>query len=149
MLSLRAARSDDEARLLEWRNMASTRQASFASAEIAPEDHHRWFLSKLGDPGCLLLIIEEDGLPVGQIRLDRVEPRVAEISIGLAPEARGRGLGREALRLSTAEAHSFGVDIIKARVKLSNERSLAAFAAAGYAVVANDRESVELSRRSD
>jgi len=144
MLILRSAAAEDEQRLLAWRNEAATRAASFTSGEISPQDHQQWFRRKLADPGCRLLIVEESGRPVGQVRLDRVDEGVAEISIGLAPESRGRGLGREALRLAvTHAANELGARQLVARVKPSNRPSLGVFQAAGYRVARADREVVE------
>jgi RimJ/RimL family protein N-acetyltransferase len=144
-MDLRRARLDDEALLLKWRNEPSTRAASLSTEEISPEQHHVWFKGKLADPECALFIVDDDGKPVGQLRLDRVHPDLVEVSIGLDVEARGRGLGREALRRSVGEAQRlFGVKTVKALVKPDNASSLAAFAAAGFHVVAEDPELVEL-----
>jgi RimJ/RimL family protein N-acetyltransferase len=149
MVNLRSAGREDEDRLLAWRNDLAARSASFTSDEISAEVHHAWFARKLQDPDCALLIIEEDGRPVGQVRLDRVADDVAEVSIALAPEARGRGLGRQALEVATAKASErLGVASIKAIVKPTNDSSLAAFRAAGFAIVRNDADAVELLRRS-
>jgi RimJ/RimL family protein N-acetyltransferase len=150
MLHLRAATPDDEGRLLAWRNDPTARTASFTSAEISPEVHHAWFLRKLGDPDCALLIIEEDDRPVGQVRLDRVDDDLAEISIALAPFARGRGIGRAALEFSTAKAWGLlGITTLKATVKPDNRASLAAFRAAGFAIVRDDDDAVELRRSQE
>jgi len=144
-MDLRRARPDDEALLLRWRNEPSTRAASMSTGEIAPEHHHAWFSQKLANPDCALFIVEEDGRPVGQVRLDRIGPDLAEVSIGLDVEARGRGLGREALRYAAREAqHLLGVKGLKALVKPDNASSLAAFAAAGFRVVAKNANAVEL-----
>lgn len=144
-MNLRRARPGDEALVLRWRNEPTTRAASLSTGEIAPEQHHAWFSSKLAATDCVLFIIEEDGTPVGQLRLDRVSPDSAEVSIGLAPEARGRGLGREALRHAVREAQRLlAVKYLKALVKPDNASSLAAFAAAGFSVVAESTEAIEL-----
>ena len=144
MLILRSATEDDEQRLLEWRNEAATRAASFTSGEISPQDHRRWFRRKLADASCRLLIAEEFGKAVGQVRLDRVDAEVAEISIALAAESRGRGLGREALRLAAADAaKELGARRLVARVKPANAQSVAVFQAAGYRVVHEDEDVVE------
>jgi RimJ/RimL family protein N-acetyltransferase len=145
MLRLRPARPEDEDRLLTWRNEASTRQASLSSEEISEADHHRWLVRKLRDPDCALFIIEEAGRPLGQVRLDRIDPELAEISIGLAPEARGRGRGREALRLCVLEApRLLGVSRIRALVKSDNTASLAAFRASGFRVAGETPGAIEL-----
>jgi RimJ/RimL family protein N-acetyltransferase len=145
MLDLRSATLDDEDLLLKWRNDPATRRASFRSDEISSADHHRWFLEKLEDPDCAILVVEVDGLPVGQIRLDRVAVGVAEISIGLAAEVRGRGFGRKALLRAVPEAKRLlGACCIKALVKRGNAASLAAFASAGFRVIREDGTVVEL-----
>jgi UDP-2,4-diacetamido-2,4,6-trideoxy-beta-L-altropyranose hydrolase len=145
MVTLRPARADDEERLLTWRNDPSTRAASFTSEVISAADHGRWFARKLRDPACALLIVEEGGRPVGQVRLDRLDPNLVEISIGLAREARGHGLGREALRLAVSEASGlFAVKTIRAMVKPGNDASLRAFNAAGFRIVREDDDAVEL-----
>lgn len=147
MLVLRSATLDDEDLLLKWRNDPATRHASFSSDEISSGDHHRWFVEKLEDPDCAILVVEVDGLPVGQIRLDRLAEGVAEISIGLAAEVRGRGLGRKALLRAVPEADRLlGADSIRALVKRGNAASLAAFASAGFRVVREKDDVVELER---
>jgi RimJ/RimL family protein N-acetyltransferase len=144
-MDFRRALLEDEALLLRWRNEPSTRAASLSPGEIAPGQHHAWFTRKLADPDCVLFILEEEGRPVGQLRLDRVCPELAEVSVGVDLGARGRGLGREALRSAACEAERLlGVKCLKARVKRDNASSLAALAAAGFCVVAEDAEAVEL-----
>jgi RimJ/RimL family protein N-acetyltransferase len=142
---LRLAGPEDEQRLLDWRNERGVREASFSSDEISPEEHHRWFADNLLDPGCALLIVEDDGRPVGQVRLERVGTDLAEISVALASDVRGRGVGREALRLAASMAPQLlGVTTLKALVKEENEASLRAFRAAGFRDIATDHGVVEL-----
>jgi RimJ/RimL family protein N-acetyltransferase len=145
MLDIRPAGPEDEDLVLRWRNEPSARAASFSKDEILAEHHHAWFTRKLSDPDCALLIVEEDGQPVGQVRLDRVGHDLGEISIGFAPGARGRGLGREALRRTVLNApRLLAVRSVRAFVKRENAASLAAFEAAGFRVVGEDDEAVEL-----
>jgi RimJ/RimL family protein N-acetyltransferase len=148
MLDIRRARPADEDLVLAWRNEASARAASVNTEEIAPEDHHAWFARKLGDPDCVLLILEEDGDPIGQVRLDRVNTDLAELSIVLAPPARGRGLGGEALRRTVIDApRLLGIRDIRALVRRENAASLAVFGAAGFHVVGGNDETLELVHR--
>jgi RimJ/RimL family protein N-acetyltransferase len=143
---LRPAEPGDEARLLGWRNDPAVRAASFSDAEVAPDEHHRWFSRKLEDPATALYVVEVDGEPAGQVRLDDDGDGSAEISIALAGAARGAGAGRRALRLALAEAGQQwpGVDVVIARVKPGNEQSLRSFAAAGFAESRRSDEAVEL-----
>jgi RimJ/RimL family protein N-acetyltransferase len=147
VVTLRPADLSDEERLLEWRNEPTTRAASLTEGVVAPEDHGRWLRRKLADPDCALYVVLAGTEPVGQVRLDRVGEGVAEVSIGLAPEARGRGAGREALRLAETEAgERLGATTLRALVKPDNEPSLRAFAAAGYSEVSRSDDVVELHR---
>lgn len=146
MVRLRPAEPADEGRLLEWRNEPTTRAASLTSGEVSAEDHSRWLAHKLADPASTLFIVMDGDEPIGQVRLDRVDDELAEVSIGLAPEARGRGAGRKALDLAAAEAPRLGVMSLRALIKPNNEASLRAFKAAGYADFKADDEVVELRR---
>src|SRR6266542_4642209 len=135
VVTLRPAELSDGARLLEWRNEPTTRAVSLTPEQVSAEDHRAWLASKLADSRCALFIILADE-PIGQVRLDRLDGELAEVSIGLAPEARGRGVGREALRLAAAEAGDrLGVKVLTARIRVENEPSLRSFAAAGFAEV--------------
>jgi RimJ/RimL family protein N-acetyltransferase len=130
--------------LLEWRNDSATRAASFSSEEIPRQAHLRWLAGKLEDERCALLIVEVAGVPVGQVRLE-TDGDTAEIHIALAPAARGRSVGRQALRLAVAEAPSLlGVSRVTANVKADNEPSLRAFEAAGFRIVTRDAGVVTL-----
>jgi RimJ/RimL family protein N-acetyltransferase len=147
VVRLRPAELSDEELLLEWRNEPTTRAASLSPGKVSTEDHRRWLAARLDDTRCALFIILADAEPIGQVRLDRLDDELAEVSIGLAPEARGRGAGREALRLAAAEARSrLGVRMLTARIKADNGPSLRSFAAAGFTEVRRERDLVELRR---
>ena len=141
---LRPAQPEDEARLLEWRNEPMTRAASLTSDAISAETHAGWFARKIADPGCAIFIVMEGDEPLGQVRLDRLEDDLAEVSIGLAPAARGRGIGREALRHVAGQAQELGVATLRALVKPENVASLRAFEAAGYDEFERSDDVVEL-----
>jgi RimJ/RimL family protein N-acetyltransferase len=72
-------------------------------------------------------IVEHDGAPVGVVRLDPGAD-VTWISIALAPEARGRGIGRRAIR-AACEAHA---QPIYASIRVHNTTSRGAFEACGF-----------------
>jgi len=145
-LVLRPATSDDAARLLEWRNHPTTRAASLSTAEIDLDTHRAWLADRLRDPDCRLLIVVHDGEPVGQLRLDR-DDTTAEVSIGLAPQAQGRGLGTQALRLLDAEAAAWpDVRRLTARVRAGNVASARAFRSAGYREHDRDEDTTTLVR---
>jgi RimJ/RimL family protein N-acetyltransferase len=147
MVTLRSAVPHDEALLLAWRNDPATRASSFQQDEVSPETHKLWFTRKMDDPACVILIAEEEGQAVGQVRLDRVQPDVAELHIAVAPEARGRGIARQILTLTALDAELLlGVTQLRARVKGTNEVSLRAFRAAGFREVGDDGDVIDLDR---
>ncbi|HEX5620903.1 MAG TPA: GNAT family N-acetyltransferase [Solirubrobacteraceae bacterium] len=132
-LSLRPATEGDSERLLEWRNDPQTREMAVVQAAVARATHMRWLAARLGAADTLLTIAEEDGVPVGTVRLDRHGSGEAELSITIAPAARGRGLARPAIELGVEHARrEWGVEHVTARIRPENAPSLRAFAAAGF-----------------
>lgn len=144
-VALRPAVPDDEPLYLRWRNDPAVRRAAFHGDEVDAQTHHAWFEGKLGAADSSLHVVELDGDPIGQVRLEHDAPGTAEIHISLAGLARGRGTGREALRQGVAEAARWtDVTEVRALVKPDNEASLRAFAAAGFREISRTAEAVEL-----
>lgn len=131
-LHLRLARSGDSSALLEWRNDPETVTNSISQHRVPVEEHERWLAGKLDDPGSRLWVVELDGHSIGSIRLD-IRAAVGEVSIALAPEARGKGLGtRVLLTLQERLDGDLQVGALVARVRVGNERSRLAFLRAGF-----------------
>lgn len=149
-MTLRAAARGDEAKLLEWRNDPDVRASAFDESVVSPDRHHEWFENKLADPRCRIYIVEDEGQALGQARLDAVSADEAEVDIALARDARGRGLGAEALRsLAAIAAAELGVGRLRARVKAGNVASQRAFTAAGFAEAGRGEDVVEFVRNVD
>jgi RimJ/RimL family protein N-acetyltransferase len=139
--TLRLARASDAALLLDWRNDPGVRAASFSQDPVSLSEHEGWLARKLDDPDTRVLIAEQDELPIGQVRLERIGANVVEVHVSLAGEVRGQGFAPKVLALGAGVAlEEFGPGTMVARVKPSNERSLRAFFAAGF---------VERERTSD
>ena len=136
-LVLRPAHPDDAARLFAWANDPVARAVSFRDAPIAWETHVAWLAAALVDPRRRLYIAEQGGSAIGTARLDRDadDAHVAVVSLNVAPEARGRGLGRALLDALANEARALGFTQLRAFVKASNDASAKAFVATGYAHV--------------
>ena len=132
-LVLRRATAADRDRLLEWRNDPLTRRWSFGQSRVSAAEHDEWFTRKLQDPDCALFIAVEDDTPIGQVRLDLGNDAEAEVSIALAPQARGRRMATDVLRLAASRARELQVAEVTARVNAGNTPSLRAFQRAGYA----------------
>src|SRR5690606_13094842 len=135
---LRPARAEDVDLVFAWANDPATRAASFRSEEIGSAEHVTWFAEQLVRPDRNPRIAELRGAPIALIRLDRADERggLCIISVNLAPDARGRGLGAMALEAATREAARLGFDTIHALVRPENEASVRAFLRAGYVELA-------------
>jgi RimJ/RimL family protein N-acetyltransferase len=150
-IRLRRAVASDADLLLEWANDPETRAASFHVERIVPEEHQRWLGARLASPSTVLWIGELDGRPIGQVRLELDPDGVAEVGISVAPAARGTGLGGRLLQTALTEAgRNLSISAFVARVRPSNARSLALFAAAGFVDAGGgigvDPESVVLTK---
>ncbi len=133
-LEVREARPDDCERLYEWRNHEAVRRHALDPAPLALEAHRDWFARALTNPDRHLLIgelVSERGeSPVGVVRydIDRAG-REAEVSIYLAPERMGEGLGGRLLERGETWLREKEPDVIsiKALVKPQNEASVKLF----------------------
>lgn len=123
-MKLRAANLDDAQLLFDWRNDPVTRAMSLSRDPVTWEGHLAWLKSALASP-VRSILIAEDGVPLGTVRLDK-DIRT-EISITLAPAARGHGLAAPILRLATD-----GLGPFVARIRPDNIASRKAFEAAGF-----------------
>lgn len=141
-LQLRNAGESDCKLLLDWANDPAARVASFHSTIIHLEDHKRWFAERLNDPQSQIYIAEtcsRNATPhsacpcsVGQVRF-QLNARSAVISIGVAPELRGKGWGASLVTFATrALARDRLVDRIDAFVKPHNAASIRLFQKCGF-----------------
>jgi len=123
---LRKATKEDSQRLFEWRNDPETRQQSLNTVLVEQAEHEQWLAKSLANPDRQLFIFEENGTPVGTCRIDRETANgreVFELSWTIAPEQRGKGLGKkmlgELLALETLRGK-----LIKATIKSDNLASV-------------------------
>lgn len=92
MINLRKVTIEDAGNLLKWKNEEDTRKNSIVTGEmIKLEDHLVWLKKTLEDPSIDFWIIEDDGLPMGDLRLNHGRTET-EISIRLDKASRGKGL---------------------------------------------------------
>jgi UDP-2,4-diacetamido-2,4,6-trideoxy-beta-L-altropyranose hydrolase len=141
-IRLRPADLDDCRRIWEWRNEATTREASFDTNPVPYLNHHAWFSQKMKDPNTNIFIVENAvGNRIGYVRFD-VEGAEAEISVSLDRNERGKGYGTTAIRRGAEEMISTGsAERIIALVKAGNLASMSAFQRAGFVVQATRQTS--------
>jgi UDP-2,4-diacetamido-2,4,6-trideoxy-beta-L-altropyranose hydrolase len=132
-LTLRVAGGDDLELLWRWANDPVARAASFRSRPIEWDEHVAWFDARTRDPASRIYIIEAGGESSGVLRFDLDGPARAVVSINIAPEARGRGLGPDALREGCALVSADdAVSSVTAYIKPDNAASLRTFERSGF-----------------
>lgn len=136
-LRLRPAQVEDLWLYHWWASDPEVRRQSFTSDPIPLEQHRRWFAGRLSSPLALLRVLEDgEGLPLGQIRLERMAQADDRAVIGFSLDrlARGRGLASQLLELGCAElARCWGGGVeAYGEVRADNPASCRAFLRAGF-----------------
>ena len=104
-INMRKATMEDALDILKWRNDEKSREGSFNKEKINIPQHLEWYKKKMSDENCVMLILMDGEEKAGHIRLD-IQGDTAEISYMIAPDKRGKGLGKEILRLMEQSAPS-------------------------------------------
>ncbi len=132
---LRSARYGDARQLYDWAIDPAVAKSRLRPAEITWEGHLRWLATSLSDADSRLFIAEDAQGPTGTVRVTR-QADVATVSITVAPERRGQGMGRRLL----AALQEFATDRrfahrLRALIRSDNTASLVCFEKAGYTPV--------------
>ncbi len=136
-IKLRLAEPNDCRVVFAWANDPETRSASFHTQIIAFEEHEAWFAAAIAGYDSLF-IIEAGDEPVGVTRIEAIAGDTAEVSVNLAPVARGRGLAAVAIMALVPRARTRGFRKLIARVRADNTRSQRVFEKSGFS-----REGIE------
>lgn len=105
-LQIRSMAEEDLTMVLAWRNHPEVRRFMFTQHEISLAEHTQWFMRAVQDNSRRLLIVQEQGSPIGYVHFSNVE-RGGVADWGFyarpdAPKGTGRKLGTLALD------HAFG-----------------------------------------
>jgi RimJ/RimL family protein N-acetyltransferase len=120
---------EDAERLFAWRNDPDSRANSRNEDDILWSDHLQWLSRVFASESVLLYVAEENGIPLGTCRVDAD----GELSWTVAPEHRGKGHGKEMVRLLAEAANRHLV----AEIKSSNLASLRIVQELGFEKVAD------------
>ncbi|MFT3909285.1 MAG: GNAT family N-acetyltransferase [Ferruginibacter sp.] len=135
LLSHRRASQEDMELYFTWANDALVRKQSFQTAAIKLEDHQQWFLKKIADKNCIMLVFENDAKdPVGQVRIEK-QVHASGFVIGISVDENSRNKGFASKMISDASDHFFSIfpsEKIYAYIKKDNPGSIKAFEKAGY-----------------
>ena len=143
MIKLRKLEPSDLPFLYQWENDAAAWADGDNHNPLSQQDLRDYIASTTGDiyrDGQLRLIIEEsnspkDGLTIGCVDLFDFDPRNRKAALGMyiAPEFRGKGIGREALR--QLEDYAFGflrLRLLYAVISTANTACSELYRTAGY-----------------
>ena len=131
-IKIRKATMEDARRLYEWRNDPDTRANSVHTEEIPWENHLSWLEKTLKDHKRDLYVVEEAGEPCGTIRLDDDGENWFEISWTVAPEFRGKGIGKKMTQKFFDEYLGDKKERVIARVKKENIASIKMIKSLGF-----------------
>ncbi len=93
-IRLQAATEENESIILKWSNDPVTRKMSFNTMTISKKEHAKWFSFHSKSPSSRLFIAFNDqDVPIGICRFQRLNSNTWETGINLDPEYRGKRLG--------------------------------------------------------
>lgn len=142
-LKARPVTLDDMDMILRWANDPMVRRNGFSNAEIDHTTHRAWFHKRLRElDDCIFFIVEtEDGLPVGQVRFERVIGGAWEIHYSMDACLRGRGCSAPFLQSALSAFRSAKPHfLLFGRVKPENIASRKTFIRLGFTDVITDGE---------
>lgn len=132
-LVVRQAQPEDAMDIFRWRNDPLVCSVSRSQETISEADHMAWYIRALGDPQRLLFIGVLDGKKIGIVRFDNRLESVWEVSICVASEVRGRGLGQRLLKVALRRlSRVYPSDFVRSVTRLNNQSSLKLFKALGF-----------------
>jgi RimJ/RimL family protein N-acetyltransferase len=143
-ITLRPARTTDMALLRDWRNDDQVVRFSGTAKRVSAAEHAAWLSAHLADPTTRLWVAEEDGVPVGQARIDR-DGDVGTVSISVAARHRGRGVAVAILRAVIGISSAAR---LRALVRPGNVASLHAFERVGFHPLPDDGSGFVVLERS-
>lgn len=97
-LFLRKADENDTKVLFDWANDSEVRNNSINQKMIMWENHIEWYNSKLKNIDTKIFILSDGNESFGQVRIDKCKSHW-EIDYSIAPEHRGKGLGKTIIKL--------------------------------------------------
>lgn len=126
-VSLRPAAAADCERVWQWNFDPAVRAQSRTKAAVSLASHAAWFAKRLHDDRGPMWIVEEHFRAVGVVRIDAGDT-AGRLSIALGGDARGRGIGKRAIRAACAAWKR----PVVAEVMTDNVASRACFEACGF-----------------
>ena len=135
LYNLRNATLEDAQLLFGWVNDPKVREMSINSNMIYWQGHLNWLIKKLESQTCKIFILEQNDIPVGQIRFEYFNEEWG-IDYSIGKQYRGQGLGQVILELSIPFFCNY---IIRAIVKQDNLPSNKIFKNLGFTLKGDEK----------
>lgn len=100
------------------------------------DEHHQWFINRVGSNSCKLLIVRIEEIDIGLVRVELNDDE-CEISIYLIPGYEGKGYGSKALALALDRCSTL-CSCYKAIVQKKNVSSINLFKKLGFIEIYQD-----------
>ncbi len=135
LLTLRRACALDKEIVFRWRNLDEIIALSTSKKTVTWDEHSTWFDCVLSSDSCVLLVVEQDNEPIGQVRFDKSESSGCSISVYLIPSEIGKGIGTFVIQEGCEIASCVWPTLrwVQASIQNTNERSIRSFTKAGFA----------------
>lgn len=88
-------------------------------------------------PRADYLVLENNGVPIGRVVLDRASDRIHLVDLALLPEWQGRGCATTLLRRLQSEAARQGLPLTL-KVQATNTRAIALYQRLGFVAIDDD-----------
>lgn len=140
MLSFRLAGNEDVDLFFDWANDPLTRSNSYNKEPIPYEDHVKWFNQQLESTNNRFYVfLNEEGIPVGQVRISSDNLNEAIISLLVDIHHRGKGYATEMIEKASDDflLINSGYRIL-AYIFKTNQASCYSFLKAGYTCLKED-----------
>jgi RimJ/RimL family protein N-acetyltransferase len=133
-LKFRKAEKSDCKIYFDWTNDKSVREQSYNSDEVLFENHEKWFLNKIDDKSCSMLIFQnENNENIGQVRILKTDNNLAIIGVSVAKEFRGKDYAFKIIEIASRNFLNQNPNFeISAYIKIENIGSKKAFEKANF-----------------
>ena len=136
-LYIRSATESDRELLFGWANDPKVRHNATRQQAIPWADHVTWFTNRIHDPRTFMFILEADGLPVGQVRLELTAElaqwrEVAVLDYSLDEVVRGRGWAASMVCSAIKSLRKHVKVPVVADVQIGNSVSLSVLSQVGF-----------------
>jgi L-amino acid N-acyltransferase YncA len=142
--------------LYAWRNDPATREASLSQDLVGIEEHRTWLKATLAKASVHLFVVRdtkfaECDIKIGTARLDLINATTVELSLTVAPRARGRGYAAQTIYhlLKRIPEEFPKAKTVRALVREHNYPSLCAFTACKFTYVKARDGVVELVHKRE